>query len=205
MCAKIIVVDYGMGNIASIKNMYKYLGHDNVILSGNAQEIADAQKIILPGVGSFDHGMEQLRQRGLLESLNTVALTMRKPVLGICLGMQLLTKGSEEGLLPGLGWIPAYTRRFSFLEKRLKIPHMGWNYINVVQDNELISGNERKRFYFVHSYYVQCEDKTNVIATCNYGHEFHCAIRRGSIWGVQFHPEKSHKFGMSVLQSFAEL
>jgi glutamine amidotransferase len=205
--AGIVIVDYGMGNLGSIANMIKKVGGKASILSDPAQ-ISRARRLILPGVGAFDSGMTQLRERGLLEVLHRKALEDKIPVLGICLGMQLLTSSSEEGVLPGLGWIPAATRKFSFPSGpgSLRIPHMGWNTVVPRPDAALFQGQEGPwRFYFVHSYHVCCQDPADVLCTTTYGSPFTSAVARGNILGVQFHPEKSHAFGMKLFRSFLAL
>lgn len=198
------IIDYGLGNLVSVKNMLRKLGIESVI-TDDVNVIADSKKIILPGVGAFDNGMNLIREKGLSEVLNKKVLQDKIPVLGICLGMQLLTKCSEEGKENGLGWVDAQTVRFDFPDKTLKIPHMGWDYLSVKKENKLISVGEKKRFYFVHSYYVKCNNQEDVIATCNYGSEFTCMINHGNIYGAQFHPEKSLKFGMEILTNFAKI
>ena len=198
------IIDYGLGNLVSVKNMLRKLGIESVI-TDDVNLIADSKKIILPGVGAFDNGMNLIREKGLSEVLNKKVLQDKIPVLGICLGMQLLTKCSEEGKENGLGWVDAQTVRFDFPDKTLKIPHMGWDYLSVKKENKLISVGEKKRFYFVHSYYVKCNNQEDVIATCNYGSEFTCMINHGNIYGAQFHPEKSLKFGMEILTNFAKI
>lgn len=203
--SRIVIIDYGMGNVGSILNMYKRIGLTDVQMSGEPEVIQKADKLILPGVGAFDHGMMHLKESGLIEVLNDKVLNKKTFVLGICLGMQLLTKKSEEGVEAGLGWIDAETVKFSFHNSQLKIPHMGWDYIQVKRANPLIEQQGAKRFYFVHSYYVQCRQEADVLATADYGCEFTCAVQRENIYGTQFHPEKSHKFGMQVLENFAKL
>jgi glutamine amidotransferase len=200
----ITIIDYGLGNLVSVKNMLKKLGVDSVI-TDNKEEIGSAKKLILPGVGAFDNGMKQIKQKELRDVLNQKVLIEKTPILGICLGMQLLTKGSEEGDEAGLGWIDAYTVKFSFEDKSLKVPHMGWNYIDVKKDNLLITEKIKQRFYFVHSYYVKCNQPSDIIATSNFGIDFTCAINHDNIYGAQFHPEKSLKFGMSLLKNFASI
>ena len=191
-----------MGNVASVANMLKRLGASSV-LTRDPQVLATAEKIILPGVGAFDKGMRNLTEFGVRRSLDEAALERRVPILGICLGMQLLTERSEEGNESGLGWIQAQTVRFRFPpSSQLKIPHMGWNYVKPVKPNPLISQAERSRFYFVHGYYVECAREADILATATYGQEFSCVIGRDNIFGVQFHPEKSHRFGMSLLEGF---
>lgn len=202
----IAIIDYGMGNIASILNMFKRIGNRDVLLTKDADQILKADKILLPGVGAFDNGMKNLNESGLIPLLNKKALEDKVPVLGICLGMQLLTRGSEEGIEKGLGWIAADTKKFIFPESsELKIPHMGWNYISVKKQSPLISPEDKKKFYFVHSYYVKCDDPQDVLATCDYGFEFDCMVQNNNIFGAQFHPEKSHKFGMELFENFSKL
>lgn len=203
----IIVIDYGMGNLGSIENMLKKIGA-NVKVSSVPSEIYEAKKLILPGVGSFDNGMTKLKERGLLEVLNKRVIYQKVPILGICLGMQLFTNRSEEGRQPGLGWIDAETVRFSFQEKlaHLRVPHMGWNTVEIQHEGSILDKYyDEPRFYFVHSYHVRCNNQANVLATTRYGFEFHSAVVNGNIIGTQFHPEKSHKFGLKVLQNFAEM
>jgi glutamine amidotransferase len=202
----IAIVDYDMGNVASIANMLKRIGVSDVQLTRDSNVLRSADKIILPGVGAFDRGMRNLTDFGLLDALNEAALERRVPVLGICLGMQLLTKSSEEGELPGLGWVGARTVRFRFGDgSELKVPHMGWNYVRPTRENPLIPAGARNRFYFVHSYYALCESPSTSIASCTYGFDFACAVNHDNVYGVQFHPEKSHRFGMALLDSFVGL
>ncbi len=201
----ITIIDYGIGNIGSVKNMLKKVGQKSII-SSDINDIESAEKLILPGVGSFDYGMDQLQNYNLIEVLNKKVLIDKTPILGICLGMQLFSKSSEEGLKPGLGWINSKTKKFSFSnQNNLAIPHMGWNTITIKKDSKLlIDLPSESRFYFVHSYHIECEDKNDIMCNSNYGYEFTCAIEKENIIGVQFHPEKSHKFGMQLLQNFAE-
>lgn len=202
----ITIVDYGMGNLGSVHNMFKYIGVQSQI-SSDADVISKAEKILLPGVGAFDAAMKRLSQAGLLEVLNQKALQDKIPVLGICLGMQMLTRSSEEGKLEGLGWIPAKTVKFKFEDRKLKIPHMGWNLVHTVQSSPLIEElPEEPRFYFVHSYHVVADDDKYVLMRTNYGYEFDSVITNGdNIFGAQFHPEKSHKFGMKLFKNFAAI
>lgn len=200
----LLIVDYGLGNLVSVKNMFKKLGVEAVI-SDDLAKINSASKLILPGVGAFDNGMNLIKQKDLLDTLNKRVLTDKIPVLGICLGMQLLTKSSEEGKEKGLGWIDAETVKFTFTDNKLKIPHMGWNYVDVKRENKLIDKKPGQRFYFVHSYYVKCNNQNDVIASCNYGSDFTCIFNHENIYGAQFHPEKSLKFGMEVLSNFSKL
>ncbi len=202
----ITIVDYGLGNLGSIANMYKKIGVETRITS-DTELIDSAEKLILPGVGRFDAAMEKIESLNIREILSKKALSDKTPVLGICLGMQLLTNGSEEGKQPGLGWIDAYTYRFSFKEdKKLKIPHMGWNLVKRSTSSALTEGFEDDyRYYFVHSYHVRVKDEQNSILKAKYGIEFDAAIQKNNIYGVQFHPEKSHKFGIKLLKNFAAI
>jgi glutamine amidotransferase len=202
----VTIIDYGLGNLASIKNMVKKINGESVITS-SLEEITAAQKLILPGVGHFARGMENLDKRGMIPVLNELVLHKKIPILGICLGMQLLTRHSEEGDTEGLGWINAKTKQFKFENSSdLKIPHMGWNDVSFTQKTDLTKDIiEVPRYYFVHSYYVECEQQENVLGTCNYGFDFHASIVKDNIAGFQFHPEKSHKFGMQLLKNYIDL
>lgn len=201
----ITIIDYGMGNLGSILNMLRKIGADAVI-SSSITDIEKADKLILPGVGAFDAGMRNLAHLNLIQTLKYKVLEKKTPILGICLGMQLMTEKSEEGNFSGLGWFKAETKRFSFNGgNNLKIPHMGWNYLSVVRENNLFRQMaETARFYFVHSYHAVCRDPADVIASTFYGYDFVSSVNRDNIYGVQFHPEKSHKYGMKVLRNFAE-
>lgn len=200
----IAIINYNLGNPKSIKNMLGYLGVDSMI-SSDPNEIALADRLILPGVGHFKHGMEQLEKLNLIETLHQEVLIKKKPILGICLGMQLMTKHSEEGDCNGLNWIDASTQKFQISES-LKVPHMGWNQVSYKKDallNEGISADPR--YYFVHSYHVQCNQQSDVLGTSIYGYEFVAAFQHENIYGVQFHPEKSHKYGMELLRNFNKI
>lgn len=201
----VIIINYGLGNPNSIQNMIKRIGYTAQI-SSDKNVIAQADKLILPGVGHFKKGMENLRDSGLIEILNEQILINRKPILGICLGMQLMTKHSEEGDCDGLGWADAKTIKFQFSkESNLKIPHMGWNEVHYKKQsfiNQNLSSNPRN--YFVHSYYVECENRDDILATAHYGFDFTCAFEHENIIGMQFHPEKSHKYGMEILNNFCK-
>lgn len=202
----ITIIDYGVGNVHSILNMLKKIGVD-AKLSESPEELLTADKVILPGVGSFDYGMKQLRETGYYDYVLKYANEVKKPLLGICLGMQMLGKSSEEGNEPGLGLIPFKNLRFRFQDTKLKVPHMGWNIVKSNKPSEKFSQNftDDFRFYFVHSYYAVCENEENTLLTCEYGIEFSAAVQMNNIYGVQFHPEKSHKFGMQLLKNFSEL
>jgi len=202
---KITIVNYGMGNLGSIVNMFKRIGIETQVCD-NAAGVSKAQKILLPGVGAFDAAMSRITAiEGMREILDQKVLVEKIPLLGICLGMQLLTDGSEEGQLPGLGYIPGETIRFPVSDE-LKVPHMGWNLIEEVNPNPLTKDlPEEPRFYFVHSYYVQVTNPYHRMATTNYGFDFDSVIQRDNLFGAQFHPEKSHKFGMKLLENFARL
>jgi len=202
----IVIIDYGLGNLASVQNMFKKLGTKDVVISNDLDIIKKASKLILPGVGSFDTGMINLESSGLLNCLNEKVLVQKTPILGICLGMQLMTKKSEEGIKSGLGWINAETIKFNFPDDTsFKVPHMGWNYVSIKKENSLIELNTKNKFYFVHSYYVKCSDTEDIMGTTNYFEEFTCFFNHNNIFGVQFHPEKSLKFGMKLLENFAKL
>lgn len=202
----IVIIDYGMGNLGSVRNMLKKKVGVAAEISASAADIETADKLILPGVGAFDNGMRNLATLGLIPVLNRRVLEDKVPILGICLGIQLFSKSSEEGRLPGLGWIDAHTVRFRFDEgASLRVPHMGWNIIKPTHPHPLLENlGSEPRFYFVHSYHVRCEDPANVLATCYYGIEFTAAVMRDNICGTQFHPEKSHRFGWNVLNNFAK-
>jgi len=200
----ITLVDYGMGNLGSIRNMFKRIGVA-VEVAADATALERASKILLPGVGAFDSAMQRINAGGLREVLERKALRERVPVMGICLGMQLLTRSSEEGGLPGLGWIPAVTRRFPQLPG-LKVPHMGWNVVSVVRAGPLTEGiGVDTRYYFVHSYYVHSDDRHDCVLSAHYGVTFDAVIAHDNLYGAQFHPEKSHRFGMAFLRNFASL
>lgn len=202
------IINYGVGNISSIKSMFQKAGFTQVEISSDKINLQKAKKIILPGVGHFDSGMRKLRESGLFDLLNEKIKSEKTPVLGICLGAQMLTKGSEEGSEEGLGWIDAYCEKFdvSKMEKPLPVPNMGWAEVEIKKDSALIKDlPDEPRFYFTHSYHIVCADPSDSLMTADYGYEFTAAVEKENIFGTQFHPEKSHKFGMKLLDNFARM
>jgi glutamine amidotransferase len=205
----IAIIDYGMGNPSSIRNMLNRMGH-RAEMTRTPAEAEQADRIILPGVGSFDEGISRLGQLGWSDCLRRCAMENKRPLLGICLGMQLLYHASEEGRLPGLGIVDGQVVRFRFpadMNPVPRIPHMGWRHVQIrANASELFAGLEQEaRFYFVHSYYCQCTQPDEAAAVAEYGFSFTCAVRHQSVYGVQFHPEKSHRYGMRLLDNFARL
>lgn len=203
----IAIVDLGIGNISSVGNIVKKAGGEFFVCK-NYKELSNCSKIIMPGVGAFDRGVNGLIKGNWIDALNESVLNERKKVLGICLGMQLMCHCSEEGELKGLGWIDAEVKRFNFsnLEGNLKIPHMGWNTIQMENESDLLSlSDEEKRFYFVHSYHVVCHERQDILLSSHYGYDFTSAFRRDNVYGVQFHPEKSHRFGVELIKNFIVL
>jgi glutamine amidotransferase len=201
------IVDYGVGNIQAFVTMFKRLGLP-AERAHTPSDLADATRLILPGVGAFDHAIQLLNQSGMREPLEAMVLGQQVPVLGVCVGMQMLASGSDEGVLPGLNWIPGRVRAFANTPEaaQLPMPHMGWNDLQVKPGAKLFTGFEpQPRFYFLHSYYFACDDKAQVAATATYGLQFDCVVSKGHIHGVQCHPEKSHHFGAQLLKNFAEL
>ena len=192
-----------MGNIASIYNMFKKVGVPSRQIM-TADEIYTAQALVIPGVGKFDHAVRQIESMGLRKALDQAALVRKIPILGICLGMQLMTRSSEEGQLPGLGWVKANTRLIDGASHNLCVPHMGWNLVTIKKTNPYFNDELLEhRFYFVHSYAVQCDDPADILTTTEYAGEFVSAFSFDNFVGVQFHPEKSHKFGASFFYRFA--
>lgn len=201
----IAVVDYGIGNISSITNMLKKIGVE-CLLAKTPQDIVSSDKIILPGVGSFDAGMTKLRNSGMINSIIDHATVNNKPTLGICLGMQMLGRKSEEGSEEGLNFIPFETIRFKFDQhQNLKTPHMGWDIVTMSSEHDpIIDGiTDTQRYYFVHSYHARCDSDENILMNCDYGYTFPAAVKHKRVYGFQFHPEKSHRFGMALLENFA--
>ena len=203
----ICIVDYGIGNLKSIIKLFKRLNLD-VQLTSDPDEVKRATKLVLPGVGHFAWGMRNLRKLGLIEALHESVMIRRVPILGICLGMQLFSRKSEEGNGVGLGWIEAETRRFELPpdSSRLRIPHMGWNSLEIKKSSPLLNNvGQNSLFYFAHSFHVVCADTADILATTRYGIEFVSCLRRENIFGIQFHPEKSHRDGVQLLTNYAEL
>ena len=200
------ILDYGIGNVGSIQNMLKKAGAQSLIVR-TAEELTACGKLILPGVGAFDDGMDRLDASGMRAPLDE-AVRQGKPVLGICLGMQMLGLSSEEGKREGLGYIPFRNIRFRLADQpTLKVPHMGWDVVTLTDEGDpFVRGiTEQPRYYFVHSYHAQCEDERDALMMCDYGYPFAAAVRHGNVRGTQFHPEKSHRFGMALLKNFAEV
>ena len=204
----IVIIDTKMGNVKSIQSMLRKIGVKSQI-SHDLEVIASASRYVLPGVGSFDTGMRYLNSSGIGELLARNIQEYKKPILGICLGMQLLTKGSEEGNLDGLGWIDAEAYKFDFkslnLPLSLPVPNMGWNVAQKSKEDKLWDGLDENRFYFVHSFYVKTKVLNETLSVSKYGLEFASSIRKDNIYGVQFHPEKSHRYGMQLLKNFSEV
>jgi imidazole glycerol-phosphate synthase subunit HisH len=204
----ITIVDYGVGNLGSIKNMFNRIGVD-ALISSDFDTISSASKLLLPGVGSYDHCMKNLQKSGLIELLTSKVLDENVPILGICVGFQLMFSQSEEGVLPGLGWIKGKVLKFKFDKNHqdLKTPHMGWNTVVCKKQSSLLDYNDTHevRFYFAHSFYAKCDNEEDVLCSTQYGADFTSGIESGNIMAVQFHPEKSHQFGMKLFKKFAEV
>ena len=201
------IIDYGSGNVQAIATIYKNLNIDYEVISDKS-DLKKADKLILPGVGAFDATMQQLIDSGLKDELNDLVIRKKVPVLGICVGLQIMGFGSDEGDLPGLEWIPGRVKKFNInkIESKPKLPHMGWNTIKDIQNHILFKGIDNQfGFYFVHSFYFECEKIQNILTTSNYGGEFTSSIYDNHIFGTQFHPEKSHGNGVQLLKNFAEL
>ena len=201
------IIDYGSGNVQAIATIYKNLNIDYLIIS-DPDDLKKANKLILPGVGAFDATMQQLIDSGLRDELNNLVINKKVPILGICVGLQVMGFGSDEGDLQGLGWIPGTVKKFNInkIESKPKLPHMGWNTIKDIQNHNLFKGIDNEfGFYFVHSFYFECESEDNILATSNYGTDFASSIYLDHIIGTQFHPEKSHENGVLLFKNFAQL
>lgn len=204
----ICIVDYGVGNVQAFLNLFKRLGVE-ARRADTPAALSDAVRLVLPGVGHFDHAMQQLNDSGMRPKLEELVLGAQVPVIGICVGMQMLAKGSDEGYLPGLNWVPGRVRSFTSQSQSvgLPMPHMGWNEVEPRANCKLFSRGFQvaPQFYFLHSYFFDAEDKQDVVATANYGVQFDAVVSRGHIHGVQCHPEKSHRWGEQLLKNFVEL
>lgn len=203
----IAIVNYGVGNVRAFSNIYESLNIP-VILASTAEDLNKATRIILPGVGAFDHAMQRLNDSGMREKLEEKVIKEKLPVIGICVGMQMLANRSDEGKEAGLGWIEGTVRKFdvSKIPYHTRLPHMGWNDVTPIKQSRLFEGLEKNaRFYFLHSFYFECAHSEDTMAVADYGGEFSCVVGRNNVYGVQCHPEKSHKFGIQLLKNFANL
>ena len=200
----IAIVDYGLGNVQAFKDVYNRLNLP-VLIARSSKDLVDATKLILPGVGSFDYAITKLDESGMRKNIEDLVIDKQMPILGVCVGMQMLAKSSEEGKLKGLGWIDAIVKRFDTTNDII-LPHMGWNNVYPkFYDGLYKNTKEDLRFYFLHEYYFDAYEESEVEAIANYEGKYACSVRRGNIYGVQFHPEKSHHFGMQLLKNFAEI
>jgi imidazole glycerol-phosphate synthase subunit HisH len=200
----IVIIDYGLGNVQAFKNVYDELNIP-VLIARSAKDLANATKLILPGVGAFDYAIRKLNNSGMREQIEELVVKQKIPVLGVCVGMQILAKSSEEGDFPGLGWVDATVKRFDSTNGSI-LPHMGWNNVSPKTYSGLFKDmKEEIVFYFLHEYYFDAYKESDVEATANYEGEYICSVRKGNIFGVQFHPEKSHHFGMHLLKNFSEI
>ena len=201
----ISVIDYGMGNCGSVVNMIRKIGGEARIVS-TYEDVLTSKKLVLPGVGSFDAGMQSLDTSRISQAIKSALDKPDVKLLGICLGMQLLLETSQEGIRPGLGLVKGHVKKFVLADKKMKIPHMGWNVVKAIGDAPLLDSScEELRFYFVHSYYVDCDEKSDIAGVTSYGHDFVSALQKGNIFGLQFHPEKSHQFGMEVFRRYLNI
>lgn len=203
----ITIIDYGVGNIKAFYNIFSKLSV-NVKIAQKPEDLLNATKLILPGVGHFDYAMKRFSESGMLKVVDDMVMNHNIPILGICVGMQMLAKSSEEGVMPGLGWIDATVKKIDadLLTQTTRLPHMGWNDVSVKIKNPLLKHLDfNSRFYFLHSYYFDPNLESDSIAFSNYGKEFACVVNHKNIFGVQFHPEKSHHYGIQLLNNFANI
>ena len=203
----ITIIDYGVGNIFAFQNVFKRLNISSRIAKC-VEDLKEVDKLILPGVGHFDYAMSQLNNSGMRERIDELVLVEKKPVIGICVGMQMMANKSDEGTLDGLGWIDANVKKFNELtiQHHTKLPHMGWNDVKPNENHPLFKGLEQESiFYFLHSFYFSCKDQKNIISTTDYGINFASSVHKENIFGIQFHPEKSHSYGEKLLENFAKL
>jgi len=203
----ITIIDYGVGNIFAFQNVFKRLNISSRIAKC-VEDLKEVDKLILPGVGHFDYAMSQLNNSGMRERIDELVLVEKKPVIGICVGMQMMANKSDEGTLDGLGWIDANVKKFNELtiQHHTKLPHMGWNDVKPNENHPLFKGLEQESiFYFLHSFYFNCKDQKNIISTTDYGINFASSVHKENIFGIQFHPEKSHSYGEKLLENFAKL
>lgn len=203
----ITIIDYGVGNINAFVNVYKRI-NVAVKIAKSVADLEGAQKLILPGVGHFDYAMSELIKSGMREKLDELVMVQKVPIIGICVGMQMMGNSSDEGSLEGLKWIDANVKKFdeSKIKQVTRLPHMGWNDVQLKSSNSLFKGLEKEAlFYFLHSYYFECNDKADILATSEYGEQFTCAAHHENVYGIQFHPEKSHHYGETLLHNFAKM
>jgi glutamine amidotransferase len=203
----ISIIDYGVGNVKAFLNIYKKLGHCAELVS-NVDQLEESKKLILPGVGHFDYAMRKFQDSGLFEKVNYLVLEKEVPVVGVCVGMQMMARRSDEGSESGLGWLHADVVKFDVTKIKFKphLPHMGWNDVKINHPNNILNGFPLKsKFYFLHSYYMVCDHPEDIVAEADYGVKFTCIVNHENIYGIQCHPEKSHGFGVQFLDNFAKL
>ena len=199
------IIDYGVGNIKAFVNLYKRLGIE-IDIASNYKSLNNASKLILPGVGHFDYAMNKFNESGMMEKVNDLVMNKKVPVLGICVGMQIMAVSSDEGSKKGLGWIDAHVKKIDIKNNNFRLPHMGWNNIIINKNDDILKNlDNNSRFYFLHSYYFNCTNENNIIAFSNYGSNFPSIVRQENIIGIQCHPEKSHEFGEQILKNFFDL